>query len=236
MLTVVIPTMWRYKPFVSFLNNLCKLDVIDEIILINNDSYNTPWDELRITDKIKWIDKKTNLFVNPSWNLGVELASNSNICIINDDVMVDFKIFIIMDEFMTHNKSNFGLAGIHPGDANYNQIPFTTGSIDLIPWQNKMISSSAGMRFGLGTLFFVRKENWIPIPEEMKFYYGDDWAFETVRIAGKHNYLITNCLYHTPNAQTCVDIMKNLDYNNIILNENKIYTDKLNKYCESIYK
>lgn len=230
MLSVVIPTMWRYRPFVSFLNNLCKLEVIDEIILINNDRDRTPWKELRITDKVVWQDPGQNIFVNPSWNKGIELALNSNVCIINDDVMVDFKLFLLMDEFMTHNKHNFGLAGIHPGDPNFNQILLTNGAIDLVAWREEWNSSSAGMRFGLGTLFFVRRENWIPIPEEMKLYYGDDWSFETMRHIGKDNYLITNCLYYSPNAQTCVDIMKEMDYNETITKEGAIYSEHIQNF------
>lgn len=230
MLTVVVPTMWRYRPFVSFLNNLCKLEVIDDIIVINNDSERTPWQDLRITDKVRWVDRGTNLFVNPSWNLGVELAKNPNVCIINDDVMVDFKLFILMDEFMTHNKFDFGLAGIHPGDPNFDQIPLTDGAIDLVGWNNDWLSSTAGMRFGLGTLFFIRKENWIPIPEDMKLYYGDDWAFETMLHRGKHNYLITNCLYYSPNAQTCVDIMKEMDYNDTITKEGALYQQHISNF------
>ena len=232
MLTVVVPTMWRYRPFVSFLNNLCKLEVIDEIIVINNDRDRTPWQDLRTTDKVRWVDQGCNLFVNPSWNLGVEMAQNPNVCIINDDVIVDFKLFILMDEFMTHNKLNIGLAGIHPGDPNFNQLPFTDGAIDLVGWRDEWSSSTAGMRFGLGTLFFVRKENWIPIPEEMKLYYGDDWAFETTKHNGKDNYLITNCLYYSPNAQTCVDIMKEIDYNETITKEDAIYRERIQNFYE----
>ena len=233
MISVVIPTMWRYLPFVSFINNLCQLDTVDDIILINNDVEKTPHEDLRLTSKVKVINCDQNLYVNPSWNLGVSLAKNDNICIINDDVMVDFKVFIVMDHFMTHNKDFFGLGGIHPGDKYYNHIPFVNGQIDLIPWRDDFHNSSAGMRFGLGTLFFISKSNWVDIPDGLDFYYGDDWAFETQMINGKQNYLIANCLYHTPSAQTCKEIMKTLDYNHILLTESVIYTKNINEYLNS---
>lgn len=226
MLTVVIPTMWRYKPFVSFLNNLCKLDVIDEIILIDNDKSRTPNDDLRINEKVIWIEVDSNLFVNPSWNLGVKIARNQNVCIINDDVMVDFKLFVLMNDFMNSNKEKFGIAGIHPGDQNFNQIPFVNGSIDLIPWQDSW-DTLPGFGFGFGTLFFVRKDNWVEIPEELKLYFGDNWAFETTRALKKDKYIITNCLYYSPNAQTCVDILKTIDYSQVISHERTTYEHKL---------
>lgn len=230
MLSVVVPTMWKYFPFVSFINNLCKLEVVDDIILINNNRNETPHDNLRLTDKVRIVDTGDNLFVNPSWNLGVQMAKNDNVCIINDDVMVDFKLFILMDEFMTHNKESFGLAGIHPGDHNFGQIPFTDGSIDIIAWQEDMTSSSAGMRFGLGTLFFVSKDKWVPIPDGLNFYYGDDWVFETSLLNGFHNYLITNCLYHSPNAQTCTFMMQQLSMDDILSREGSLYIKELAAY------
>ena len=67
--TFVIPTMWRYEPFVKFLTDLLDHDLVHEVIIINNDKPKTP--ELPDSPKLRLVDFGGNIYVNPSWNRGV---------------------------------------------------------------------------------------------------------------------------------------------------------------------
>jgi hypothetical protein len=143
MITVVIPTMWKYAPFINYVGYLCDVEVIDEIIIINNDVKAMPNNIILSHPKIKLINFDYNIFVNPAWNLGVELSRNDKICISNDDLIVDLKLFERIDQFLT---KDMGLVGMCPGNAEMGQPPVTTGSIDIIPWGGQHT-------FGFGSFF-----------------------------------------------------------------------------------
>ena len=232
MLSVIIPTMWKYPPFLKFLNNLTQIDVVSEIILIDNEHDACPTDLLPKSSKIKHYWWDSNIFVNPAWNFGVERSTNENICILNDDVIVDLKLFYDINNFM-NNDNQFGTAGICPGLLQYEQPLFINGAIDIIPWDPGLYNnSSAGTRFGFGTLFFVKRKNWIPIPNEMRVYCGDDWVFETQLRQGNINYLITNCFFHTPYAQT-TSLFSKEQTNELMCKDIAVYGDAIVKVAIS---
>lgn len=196
MISVVIPTMWKYKPFVNYLSHLCDVDVIDEIIIINNDIKAMPIDVRLSHSKIKLINFDYNIYVNPAWNLGIELSCNDKICISNDDIMVDLKLFQRVDNFLT---KDIGLIGLCPGSADLHQYPVTDGTINISPW-------SGEHTFGFGSFYFVHKENWNVIPDGLNIYYGDDWAFNTQLIMNRKNWIITNCFNHSSWATTTTKV------------------------------
>lgn len=188
MISVVVPTLWKYSPFLDFVNHLVQIDTIGEVIIFNNDRANTPTHDVLSHPKVKLINCDKNIFVNPAWNLGVHLSRHDKVCIINDDVVVDLKLFFKIDEFLT---KDMGLVGLCPGRPEFNQSPITDGTINFIPW-------SGQHTFGFGSLFFLHKENWNYIPTGLDIYYGDNWAFDTQLRMGRTNWLATNCFYYSP--------------------------------------
>lgn len=194
--SVVILTMWRYAPFLDFLKDLVKLEIVDQIILIDNDPTRKPQDAILLNQKINYFTFNKNIYVNPAWNLGVRLSNNKKICILSDDVIFDFKTFYKVNDILNNDS---GVLGMCPGLAEFNQPSFTNGNIDIIPW-------SGQHTFGFGCLMFVYKDWWIDIPEELLVFCGDNWIFDTCMNRGKQNYLITNMFQHTPYAQTTTKI------------------------------
>lgn len=194
--TLVIPTMWRYQPFVKFLSDLIESEWVDEIVIVNNDNKNTPDSPILSHGKIKMFDFGTNVYVNPVFNLGVKLSRNNFVCLLNDDIVFDFKMFHHVARVLSPTT---GVVGICPGLDEFKQPPFTSGTIEIVPWQGQHT-------FGFGCLMFIHKQAWIPIPEEFKLYYGDNWIFDTALARGMTNYLITDALFFTPYAQTCKDL------------------------------
>ena len=191
--------MWRYEPFLSFLKDLDNCSRVDEIILQNNDPLRTPQTLARFNKLIVYASMK-NIGVNPAWNLGVRVARNNKILILNDDIVFDLRLFDKADALL--ETPLFGAAGLNPGLPECDQVPGTTGLIhfekyDTVKNPNVM---------GFGCLIFVRKDNWLPIPEDMKVYYGDNWIIDTSLMRKLNLYLISDLLFKTPFATTCKDL------------------------------
>jgi hypothetical protein len=129
--TVVVPTMWRaVRQFTKFLAELCEYELVGEVVIVDNDNDAAP-DDFQDHPKIKRFVPGENIYVNPAWNLGVEVAQYSRICIVNDDVSFDLKLFDRLAELITPTAGVFGLC---PGDPIFDHPPVTDGAIDIIPW------------------------------------------------------------------------------------------------------
>ena len=192
--SVIVPTMWKVaEQFVNFVNVLCKHPAVDEIIIINNDNTKTP-DNLT-HPKIKMLDYGRNIYVNPAWNIGVTESKNDRICIVNDDVVFDTAVFEKLQYLLTDKAGVFGLC---PGTSDFNQVPVTTKTIDIIPWANQHT-------YGFGCLMFLHKGSWREIPKGLEIYYGDNFIFDLQLKQGKTNYLITNMDFISQFAATTSD-------------------------------
>jgi hypothetical protein len=161
MFSIVIPTLWKSPRIHNLLSNLIECNNVGEIILIDNSSEFFNYYEA--LDKVKLIQPKENLYVNPSWNLGVKLAQYDYIGLCNDDLEFDSSIF----DFITLNPEIVldKIVGMH--SENYH-INFLNG-INLRPTNNR--------NWGWGCLILFEKKNWIPIPENIRVWYGDDFIF-----------------------------------------------------------
>jgi hypothetical protein len=172
MFTVVIPTMWKPDTFEQQLILLCCSKYVDEIILINNEKEKTPYYYILNNEKILHIKPDDNLIVNPSWNIGVLLSKNNNICLLNDDLLFDINIF----EFMSNHedKSLCGLS-MYNKDQEFN------------------LTQATHRTHGFGCMMFIRKDQYEYIPNSIKLFYGDDYLFEVNKIKGRQNYFINGC-------------------------------------------
>ena len=195
---MVVPTMWKYPPFLDFLSYIVKLDVIEEVIIVNNEPQSTPIHSVLTNNKVKMRTFGTNILVNPAWNYGVLVSVSNKICIMNDDVTFDLKLFYKVDEFFTEDMGNIGLSS---GRTDIGQTPLTNGSIDFEPFKGQAC-------YGWGNLMFVHKKNWVPIPDGLGIWFGDVWIFEHPLFNGRQNYFITNMFFHHQESTTVNSIEK----------------------------
>jgi hypothetical protein len=196
MITVVVPTMWRYSPFLDFAKYILKLDIVTEFIIINNDNTKTPNDIILQHPKVKLIDFGHNILVNPAWNHGVTISTNDIICILNDDIIFDLRLFYKITEFVT---PEMGIIGKSSGDVSLGQTPLTTGDINFEPFVNQNCQ-------GFGELMFVHKKNWHNIPSELKLGFGEVFLFEKLLFSGYQNYLITNLFQYHAGSTTMKEV------------------------------
>jgi len=217
--SIVVPTMWRCNDvFLPFIDKLCACDLVDDIIIINNDNTRTP-DKDFSDPKIRMFDFNTNMFVNPSWNFGVKMSRNDRVCIINDDVSYDLAALDKLYDMLTPENGIFGLC---PGVSDFDQIPVTDKSIDIIEW-------AGHHTYGFGCLMWIHKKSWIDVPDGLDLYYGDNFIFDIQLRQKKKNYIVANIDFFTPFAST----LKDKEISGGFLEKESVIYEEVKKNMES---
>jgi hypothetical protein len=160
--SIIIPTLWKSNRIHNLLRDLIDCEFVDEIILIDNaGKYFEYYEAL---DKVKLIQVEENIYVNPAWNLGIKLAKNNLIALINDDINFNPNIF----EVITNDILNqFGIIGM--GEGNYKTSIDVTQGPYIDKWQPGIND------WGWGCMIMLFKPHWIDIPENIKIWYGDNF-------------------------------------------------------------
>ena len=105
--SIVIPTLWKSNRIGKLLFSLIECEFVDEIILIDNAG--KFFENFEALDKVKLVQVKENIYVNPAWNLGVKIAKNNCIAILNDDINFNPNIFEVITEDILNQ---FGIIGM----------------------------------------------------------------------------------------------------------------------------
>ncbi len=216
--------MWKYPPFLKFLYDLAEVPSIGEIIIIDNNPDATP--NIINNPKFNIFTFGKNIYVNPAWNYGTKIAKYENICLLNDDVIVDLKLFHRMDQFL---RPGIGLCGICPGlKEEFGQTPVTNGEIDLVHCDTPY---NYRTHFGLGTLMFYPKIEYIPIIDGLDLYWGDNFIYDTLYYKLNRNYHIINTFYYTPYAATTSTLTNT---NDILNREHQLYNSVMPNLLKDI--
>ena len=162
--------MWKCERFRKTLSELNEHPSVGEIILIDNSEIEV---EPLNLNKLNHIKEEKNTYINPAWNKGVSLAKYDKLLILNDDVWMDWGILDILSEYITPSIGAIGFAG---------------NAIDLEETTDMMLTPVTHRYGNFGVAMFIHKASWMPIPEEMKLWGGDDWIFVKNRNSGKPNF------------------------------------------------
>jgi hypothetical protein len=159
--SVIIPTMWFSSKIMDAIKIFNNSTYVEEIILIDNNT--TESIDISEYDKIIHIKNSYNLYVNPSWNLGVSLANNDNIIISNDDIIIRN-----IDRVLSSNELvRYDLVGL-----DYKNINKTSEVV--------FKNIDTDMEKGFGCFIYVNKNAYKIVPEEMKIWYGDKFLFKSI--------------------------------------------------------
>jgi hypothetical protein len=161
--SVIIPTLWKSNRIGKLLFDLIKCEFVDEIILIDNAG--KFFENFEALDKVRLVQVGENIYVNPAWNLGVKLAKNNSIALVNDDINFNPNVFgVITNDILLE----YGIIG----QSEYNYKGNNTDEPILEKWNGKIRD------WGWGCLIMFDKQNWIDIPDDIKIWYGDDYIFK----------------------------------------------------------
>lgn len=213
--TVVVPTMWKFPPFLKFLEDLVKREEVGEIIIVNNAFNDTPYAEILHNPKIAVHNFADNIGVNPAWNYGAYHAKFDKLCILSDDVIFDLKVFDKLTTFLT--PGTFVCAGPERLEST-TQIQGLIDFVHYVPGVDN---------WHYGCLMFINKQDWLHIPDQLKIYYGDTWLWETMLLRYNRNYVIRDMFFFTPQSVTC-DFLPNRE--NISLYEASLFRGLIDDY------
>ena len=179
MISFIVPTMWKSKDTLYNMLDSYKEAKIPNAEFILIDNVHGCYLEPEITILIP----KENLYVNKSWNIGVELAKNNIVCLLNDDIEINFQT--IKNNIEAINNLDFGIIGF---DANRNLGTEFNTNVDVFEFKE------AECRYlGFGCMMFIRKENYIKIDERLRIFFGDDLLYWWNRDKNKRPiYIIDN--------------------------------------------
>lgn len=225
MISVIVPTMWRYKPFYQFLEDMLSSPYVGEIFIIDNNPNEKP--DLKIFNhpKITMHTFGKNIYVNPAWNYAVSKVKYDKICLYGDDLIFDLKLF---HRIYHHISPVRGVYGISPGVKDTVQTPVTTGEIEIV---HSPKPYNFRDHLGFGMLMFMHRDNWIPIIDGLDICWGDNFVYDTQYFMMNQNYLITNLLHHTPYATTTSTIPEAIDMMN---REGIVYNREMPSLLEKI--
>ena len=105
--SIIIPTLQKCKPVLNLLlDELIESDEVEEIIVIDNTRRGLG----RTHSKLKVVAPCENIYVNPSFNLGMEFVNCPYWGFINDDILIPKNLLSQVGEFLTSDK--VGIVGL----------------------------------------------------------------------------------------------------------------------------
>jgi hypothetical protein len=199
--SVIVPTMWRPPGFHAFLCRLCESPDVDEVIIIDNAPKAAPPDPLDLShEKIVRLRQEKNIFVNPAWNLGVSVSRNEKLCLLNDDLEFDLGAFGYVSRCM----ESCGLIGL--------DVKRPGGTFRLVPTTTRP--------FGFGTMMFLEKSHYVPVPRFLKVWCGDDYLFQSNQLKGRTNYVLAGAGH---NVQQSVSVTASTIPRKMLRREKQLY-------------
>ena len=205
--SAIIPTLWRAKDFTDHLVDvLIEDESVGEIIIIDN----APTDFFYDNKKVVILQQEENLYVNPSWNLGVEESDYDKFIIFNDDIIIPYSFIFQLEEWITED---IGLIGLDSASI-IKVTQFDTENITLLDRKIEL-QRAIKRNWGFGMAIAGHKKSYYKIPENIRIWYGDDYLFQMNNEAGKTNYVIDDIPIFTKISSTSdleeFDEIKNID-------------------------
>jgi glycosyltransferase involved in cell wall biosynthesis len=180
--SVIIPTMFRC---VNITNNLLESlyddPAVSEVIIIDNTEDQSNIDKVTINEKLQIHSQGKNIYVNPAWNLGVSIAKEDVVAILNDDITIPNNLFSALSQV---DFKEIGIVGAcHPTIQQVeNPVRFNIEHAELLAVSDRM--------WGYGIFMAMHKDTYINIPEDMLVWCGDDYLFHQNKLVGKQNYVL----------------------------------------------
>ena len=205
--SAIIPTLWKAKEFTDHLVDvLIEDESVGEIIIIDN----APADFSYDNEKVVMLRQEENLYVNPSWNLGVEEAAYDKFIILNDDIIIPYNFVFELESMLTPDKGIIGIderGVIKIPNFDSKNITFLDRKIDLKPIKERS--------WGFGITLAGHRNSYYKIPENIRIWYGDDYLVQMNNEQYRTNYIVDDLPIFTMMSTTSdleeFEDIKNID-------------------------
>ena len=192
--SAIIPTLWKAKEFLDHLVDvLIEDESVGEIIIIDNAHADFSYDN----EKVFILRQEENLYVNPSWNLGIEESQYDKFIILNDDIIIPYNFIFQLQYLLTEDKGIVGTdrkSIIKEDSFKDESVTFLDRKIALKPLNKRT--------WGFGIVMAGHKKSYYKIPENIRVWYGDDYLVNMNIDAGKINYVIDDLPIFTKMSTT----------------------------------
>lgn len=159
MYAAVVPTLQRSPLLARLLDDLADHDLVDEILVVNNAAEPLA----HPSPKVRILSPGRNIYVNPAWNLGVAETTSPRLLIVNDDVVLPRRLLAAAGRRLDR-----GAGIIGPHKSCYRGGP-TSSWLPLRFWPTWWRT------WGFGSLMLMDRSSWVPIPDDLLIYFGDDY-------------------------------------------------------------
>lgn len=209
MISFIIPTIWKAEEIYKSIEQFKRLQVKNvELIIIDNTHSDFYDNDPRITI----VKCSNNIFVNPAWNLGVKLAKNKYICLLNDDIY--FNYVTVLNNFQKFIDQNpkLGLIGFNENS----RIRDSSTTLNNDDDELLLVDTTGIVPYGYGCCIFLKKEDYFDIYDDCKIFYGDTILIVSiVDIKRKHMYYIDNLISVGRISVSSNDYPQNMDTDQI---------------------
>lgn len=174
---------------------------IQQIYVIDNTA-----DKLFKSDlpKVQILNFDKNIYVNPAWNLGVNLSNADNVVIMNDDIACCKENYDYVDELL--NTDDCGLCSI---ESTYIETlkEYTSTQVGIRSEikTNEIFGNPDNNK--TGWFFGIKRKLWKNIPSPIKIIYGDDLIYMRIRKLGYSTKNITNTTIGHLESKTIKQVM-----------------------------
>lgn len=159
--SVVIPTLQRSAELGPLVEQLARHPRVLEVLVINNAPEPLSWDSPRV----RVLQQEQNIYVNPAWNLGAATAKGRLLAIVNDDIDMPDALLDTMAGLL--HRPWIGLVGT--------DIHLTAGR------RRVRLATEAHITLGYGVFMAMRRKDYVPIPDDLKIWGGDNLLFWSAR-------------------------------------------------------
>ncbi len=175
------------------------------------------------SNKLTVITPEENLFVNPSWNLGVAKAKTEIVALLNDDIILPENY---CGDVASSMSSEMGIVGVN--GMGIEPLPETFCHPQK---ENIYLEPTNFMDDYYGIAMFFFKEAYNRIPDEIKIVYGDSWIFTHCQRMKRQNYRICGCtIYHYGSLSS-----SQIEFNPIAKVDAKIYKKLTVKWYHRLF-
>ncbi|GAA5108193.1 hypothetical protein GCM10023339_06940 [Alloalcanivorax gelatiniphagus] len=187
--TIVIPTLQRSPLLRELVNRLTSAPLVHEVVIINNASTRLDMG----LPRSRVLDMASNIYVNPAWNLGADQARSPFIALCNDDILFDTRI---LDRVASRLRKGAGIIG--PAPACVRDVDAPAPRLRRHP----IFVPVYERPFAFGTLMFLERDSYVPIPDDLKVWRGDDYLF---RRQTRRNFIMLGIDIQTHMSTTSSD-------------------------------
>lgn len=159
---MIIPTLQRSLALWPLVQQCTNHPLVKEVLVVNNSPAPLHWD----SPTVRVLQQPQNIYVNAAWNLGARQSRGEYLAIVNDDIEVGKEAFTLAAKILEGGW--FGIVG--PDASCFNPtVDLGRPRFRIATWRD--------IDVGYGTFMCLRRESYVPIPEVMKIWGGDDWLF-----------------------------------------------------------